>query len=117
MRFAPSTLAVSTSTSATGDDWDLFFPGYYTAHDERFEHNVGSHPIGRGFGSQWFFHSRDFDMLRSHVEQASGERWTYSGGTDLVLVNGWLPERGEPVIDWVSTQSGSLSEHADSTRR
>lgn len=38
-------------------------------------------------------------MLRSHVERLSGGRWAFSGGTDLVLVNGWIPEQGEPVID------------------
>ena len=98
----------------TGNAWDLFFPGYYSSSDPGFEQQTGSRPVGRGFAGEWFFSASDFDMLRSHVERSSGRRWAFSGGADLVVVNGWLPERGEPVIDWASTKSGTLREGAAS---
>lgn len=99
----------------TGDAWDLFFPGYYSSRDPGFERRTGARAVGRGFAGTWFFSPSDFDMLRSHVERASGGRWAFSGGTDLVLVNGWMPQEGEPVIDWASTKSGTLSEGAASS--
>jgi hypothetical protein len=111
----------------SGDTWDLFFPGYYrSSRDQTFEINTGARPVtrtrerpspvGRSYTADWYFSARDFDMLRRHVEESSGQRWQYSGGTDLVLINGWLPDRGEPSIDWVSTISGQVTDQADGTR-
>lgn len=95
----------------TGDTWDLFFPGYFRSpEDQEFEVGVGSHPIGQHFGKNWFFHPHDFEMFRSGLEQRSGHRWEYSGGTDLVLVNAWLVEQGEPVVDWASTICGQITD-------
>ena len=51
-----------------------------------------------------------FAGLRKHIETSSENRWQYSGGTDLVLINGWLAEQGEPTIDWVSTISGQITD-------
>jgi hypothetical protein len=38
------------------------------------------------------------------VQQMSEGRWRYSGGADLVLINGMLVDEGEQVIDWDSTR-------------
>ena len=101
----------------SGDTWDLFFPGYYRSPKSReFEINAGGRRVGQNFAENWYFSARDFDGLRRHVEYASERRWVYSGGTDLILINGWMPDRGEPTIDWASTISGRVTDQADGTR-
>jgi len=40
----------------------------------------------------------------------SRRRWSFSGNTALVLVGAWLTEEGEPIVDWPSTLSGTLTE-------
>lgn len=88
----------------TGDTWDLFFPGYYkSTQAARFEDETGARAVDVGYTDGWYFNARDFNMLREHVERASQGRWAFSGGTDLVLINGWMPDSGEPEIDWAST--------------
>jgi len=97
----------------TGETWDLFFPGYFSSVDEAETRRYpAARPVGRDFASTWYFSVSDFDALRLHVEQASERRWQYSGGSDLVLVNGWMPAEGEPTIDWASTISGQLTEQS-----
>lgn len=99
----------------TGETWDLFFPGYYTSDQRSLEHQLGSRSVGHRFAGEWYFNPTAFNIMRHHVELESQGRWVYSGGTDLVLINLWLPERGDPVIDWESVQSGSLTESSDGT--
>ena len=99
----------------TGDWWDLFFPGYYrSAGDGEGQHAAVR--VGRDYAGAWYFSAGDFNAMRDHVERASGRRWQYSGGSDLVLVNGWLPEEGEPTIDWASTIAGPVTDEAAGTR-
>jgi hypothetical protein len=95
----------------TGDAWDLFFPGYYRSEQgaDR-EQRTGAVPVGGAYAANWYFNFRDFDALRAHVELESGGSWAFSGGADLVLVNGWMPESGEIEIDWKSTLSGQLTD-------
>jgi hypothetical protein len=93
----------------TGDTWDLFFPGYFRSSDETFEEQVGSRRVGNGDLRGWYFDPSSFDQLRQEVESASRGRWQYSGSADLVLVNVYIPDRGNPEVDWESVQSGSLS--------
>ncbi|MFI2078034.1 hypothetical protein [Streptomyces triculaminicus] len=101
----------------TGNTWDLFFPGYYrSTQGYYFESQTGARPVGRAYSGNWYFNPGDFNDLRKHVEQSSDRRWEYSGGTDLVLVNGYLPDRGDPTIDWASTISGQVTEQATGTR-
>lgn len=101
----------------TGDTWDLFFAGYYRSTEgSYFEREAGARPVGRGYADTWYFHARDFNTLREHVEKSSEQRWEYSGGTDLVLVSGYLPERGEPTIDWASTIAGQVTDQATGVR-
>lgn len=101
----------------TGDTWDLFFPGYYVSTESaNFERETNARPVGHHFAGRWYFNASDFNMLRQHVEQASEGRWQYSGGTDLVLVGGWLVELGEPTIDWVSTISGQVTDRLEGAR-
>jgi len=100
----------------TGDTWHLFYPGYYRStmgHD--FEQGAGGRPIGRQYAADWYFSPKDFNELRRHVEQSSNQLWEYSGGTDLVLVNGWVPMRGEPTIDWASI-SGQITDQEEGTK-
>jgi hypothetical protein len=100
----------------TGDTWDLFFPGYYrSAENVESEQRVGSQPVGHGFASDWYFNPVCFNNLRDHIERSSEHRWNYSGGTDLVLINGWLVDYGEPTIDWISTISGQITDQGPDT--
>lgn len=93
----------------SGDTWDLFFPGYYRSADRRLESQVsGARPVGDQYAGDWYFNAVDFDFLRQHVEDSTERRWQYSGGSDLVLVNAYVPESGDPTIDWVSTLSGTI---------
>lgn len=93
----------------TGDNWDLFFPGYYRQDPKQPAYE--DRPIGYTRSSEWLFNALGFDIIRGCVERESGRRWHYSGDTDLVLVGGWLPEEGEPMIDWSLTMSGTLTDH------
>jgi len=90
----------------TGDAWDLFLPGY--VRDEK--KVPRERRLGGSYARGMSFAPEAFDSLRAHVEAESGGRWQYSGGTDLVLVNTWLSPDADPVIDWASTASGSLTE-------
>jgi hypothetical protein len=97
----------------TGNTWDLFFPGYYRSlKDPDCEPARDARPVGRGFAGDWFFHPREFNALREHVERESKRRWEYSGETDLVLINCFLADEGDPTIDWTSTISGTMSDVA-----
>lgn len=99
----------------SGATWDLFFAGYYRSDDRRLEHELQSQSVGHGFARDWYFNAMAFDMLRSHVERESQGLWSYSGGTDLVLINVWLPPSGDPTIDWDSVQFGCLSDREEGT--
>ena len=93
----------------SGNTWDLFFPGYYRSDDQGLENHVlGTRPVGDQYANDWFFNERDFDLMRQHVEDSTGQRWQYSGGSDLILVNAYVPEWGEPTVDWESIQSGVI---------
>jgi hypothetical protein len=94
----------------TADTWDLFFPGYHKSGRLDLERSAGSRQIGAGYTSSWFFNARDFDIFRREIEAASGRRWVYSGGTDLVVINGYMPDKGPITVDWASTFAGSLTE-------
>jgi hypothetical protein len=109
---SPTMRALDTSidylNQRTGDTWDLFFPGYYRQPSG--EPTYEDRPIGGGGISGWLFNALGFDLIRNHIERESRGRFTFSGNTDLVLVGAWLTEEGEPVIDWASTLSGTLTE-------
>jgi len=90
----------------TGDTWDLFFPGYYRSHRD-IPH---AQPIGHSFGRDLYFQPDGFNHLRKHIEDSSQGRWCYSGDTDLVLVNVYLPNLGEPTVDWRSIISGQITD-------
>jgi hypothetical protein len=95
----------------TADIWDLFFPGYYrSTQGAEAECRAGARPAGHDYASNWYFSPGSFNRLRQQIEESSGHLWEYSGGTDLVLVNAWLPERGELTIDWASTFSGQITD-------
>jgi hypothetical protein len=95
----------------TGDTWDLFFPGYFrSSKDPAFEIRVGGQRVGKNHLDDWFFNARDFDNFRRTVQKYSGDRWRYSGGTDLVLVTGSMETTGDPTIGWETTVSGSLTD-------
>lgn len=101
----------------TGDTWDLFFPGYYrSASESQGQPPAAARPAGRDYAGGWCFSASDFNALRGHIEQASGGRWQYSGSSDLVLINAWLPDEGEPAIDWASTISGQITDQVAGAR-
>lgn len=87
----------------TGDNWDLFFPGYFRPPDGRIDKRDLS--AGRTSQADWRFDPVGFDLLRRHVEESSGGLWGFSGNTDLVIIGGCLVALGEPLIDWSSTLS------------
>jgi hypothetical protein len=100
----------------TGDTWDLFLPGYYSSREGAdFERRAGAVPTGQYYTRDWYFHPGAFNSLREHIERSSEGRWHYSGGTDLVLIGGWMPDVGEPMIDWQSTISGRVTDPATAT--
>lgn len=92
----------------TGDIWDLFFPGYFRSKWD--EEASGARLLGFDYGRDWYFNAHDFELMRRDVERRAGGRWTYSGEADLVLVGGWLPDAGDPIVDWKSVLSGELLE-------
>jgi hypothetical protein len=95
----------------TADTWDLFFPGYYRSQKSLdFECKLDAQPVGHSYASNWYFSAREFNWLRRDIEDWSEHRWEYSGGTDLVLVNAWLPPQGDPTVDWASIISGQISD-------
>lgn len=94
----------------TGENWDLFFPGYYRARNPNSERRFGAQPVGDEFLADWYFHPRDFDLFRTDIERLSEGRWQYSGTTDLVLAAAWLASDSEPAVDWATTVSGSLTD-------
>lgn len=100
----------------TGDTWDLFFPGYF-APDPRWnlQRDPRFTPVGRTHARHWYFDAWAFDGLRQHIEASSQGRWEYSGGTDLVLIHGWMLAEGEPIIDWASTAAGVVTDESTAT--
>lgn len=90
----------------TGDTWDLFFPGYFrfTTLDWRRRLGARTKQVARN----WYFDTRGFEVLRRHIETNTDGRWNYSGGTDLVLLQAFVPRDGDPVVDWATIGSGSL---------
>jgi len=95
----------------TGDTWDLHFPGYARRLVE------GDEPVGSRHLRSWSFDPRDFDALRVRIERNARGRWSYSGGTDLVLTSVWLPVAPEPPqIAWESTLSGCVTDAGTGTR-
>lgn len=114
----PDSVAIRTLDSRreyfdyrTGDSWDLFFPGYYrSSKGAEFERRAGARPAGTSDLEEWFFSPRDFNAFRRDVSDRTNGLWHYSGGTDLVLVPGWLPADGEPLLYWDETLSGSVTD-------
>ena len=101
----------------TGDTWDLFFPGYYKS--SKVNHSgkpTRSRRVGRCYTNDWYFSANGFNMLREYVERSSAGRWQYSGDVDLVLVNGWRVEGSDPIVDWVSTISGQITDQMAGTK-
>ena len=113
----------------TGDTWDLFFPGYSRIHSGRtpapsamnralryhIEAERGAVLPLPGYTDRWRFSANDFNTMRADVERLSSRRWSYSGGTDLVITGGWMPLVGEIAIDWELTASACIAEHLDAT--
>jgi hypothetical protein len=116
--FAPPDTDTFRSLDASGDifnvrtgaTWDMFFPGYHQAENDYLESQAGSRRVGHQFAHNWYFNANDFDRFRHRVEKASGGRWAYSGGADLVLVMAYMPDRGPIIIDWESTLAGPLTD-------
>jgi len=93
----------------SGAGWDLLWPGYYRSERSvGFESECGADPVGSGFAANWYFNAQEFNTLRETIERKSQGRWAYSGNSDLVLVNAWIPLRGEPTNDWESTAAGEV---------
>ncbi|HEX8750128.1 MAG TPA: hypothetical protein VF732_03365, partial [Nitrospira sp.] len=97
----------------TGDNWDLFFPGYFQPTPEQ---GLGKRDqvLASEAGNGWNFDPLAFNLMREHVEEHSG--WEYSGETDLVLIGCYLVEEGEPIVDWDLTLSGNVTDSAMGTK-
>lgn len=57
------------------------------------------HPGSRG----WYWSPRLFNEFRRELEQATDGRWTFSGSSDLVVVNVLGGGGVEGTVDWAST--------------
>lgn len=101
----------------TGSTWDLFVPGYYrlTGYSATRVAVDGHRVSGQGPDSL-YFSPRGFDDLRRHVQEQTGNRWQYSGEADLVLLSAWLPESGDPTVDWQSVLAGQISDSPSGQR-
>lgn len=94
----------------TGDTWDLYFPGYHRSSRGHQPELADLRPVGDAYASEWYFSPASFNKIRSEIERSSARRWEYSGGTDLVLTNGWVLPGGDLTVDWASTISGQVSD-------
>jgi hypothetical protein len=95
----------------TGDLWNLYFPGYET------ERRPGAQSVGRRFTRGWYFYPEAFDRRRREISRLSDERWEYSGGVDLVLVNVVVGRDRTVQIDWTSIFSTNLAEQHGASDR
>lgn len=92
----------------TGNTWDLFFPGYYASERGAFPYTPQVQ-VGAENGRSWYFDEFGFNEIREHVERGTNREWQYRGeGCELVLLNVYLQEQGDPIVDWESVQSGVL---------
>jgi len=94
--------------------WDLFFPGYFRHMPEQPIAGGRDRLVGSEGGEEWYFDPLAFNEMRRYVGENSG--WKYSGETDLVLVGGYLVEKGSPIVDWDLTLSGSVTDPKTGTR-
>jgi hypothetical protein len=92
----------------TGNDWDLFFPGYYSAPEKL-------HPSDRALETAkgtWWFSARAFDAARREVMAWSEDRWSYSGGADLLLADACIYDAVPFDVEWGSLVGGQLEGRA-----
>jgi hypothetical protein len=82
----------------TGEDWDLFFPGYYQSARQRDRADIRVETTP----TRWWFDAVEFDRKRRSLEHWSAGRWTYSGEADLLLVEASVPATGDPEMKWES---------------
>ena len=99
----------------TGDDWDLFFPGYFTFDTPELAQNTDqllkdAIHVGDVDDLPWFFNPSYFEKFRKELEHGAKGRWTYSGETDLVVLSVYLHDQGAPTVDWESLQAGQLTD-------
>ena len=99
----------------TGDDWHLFFPGYFTFETPEVTVNTerlfqGAYHVDEIDDSRWFFSPSYFEKFRRDIERESEGRWAYSGETDLVILSVYLPSRGISTPDWESMLAGKLTD-------
>jgi len=97
----------------SAEKWDAFFAGYYTSDADNLERQVGSQLVGERQVSHWYFNASYFNSFRNEIETATGGNWKYSGGSDILAVSAWIRPHGDPIIDWASLVSGSLTEPLD----
>ena len=87
----------------SGDDWDVFFPGYY-------RYGSMGDPNQVELDEYWGFSPRAYDGFRRDLEVRTVRRWRFSGESELVALNAFLTPVG-PTVDFASVVSGPLSEH------
>lgn len=92
--------------SRTGETWDLVLPGYFNASEQI--DTAGSFKIASASTSSWGFDANAFNSLRKFIEIKSDFRWRYSGNADIVLINCYITDTGEPLFDWESTLSADI---------
>lgn len=86
----------------SGEDWDVFFPGYY-------RYGSMGDPEAVKLDEYWGFSPRAFDSFRRELEQKSESRWRSDGESELVAMNATLVPGG-PVVDFASVVNGPLTE-------
>jgi hypothetical protein len=86
----------------SGDDWDVFFPGYYAYE------SLGD-PQEIVLDEPWGFSPRAFDCFRRDLEVRTEQRWRFRGESELVAMNVILTADGA-AVDFTSVVSGPLTE-------
>lgn len=87
----------------TGDDWDVFFPGY-------FQGRTMDDPNEILLDGGWGFSPRAFNDFRRVLESKTARRWTYSGGSDLILLDMVTMPDGFVTGDYASVLSGPMTD-------
>ena len=91
---------------ASGADWDLFFPGYYEASEERTLGDIDV-PTQK---SDWWFSPQAFRIVCQRLNKFSKGAWRYSGGAELLVVATTVSATVPPKIDWETLGVAKIGE-------
>lgn len=68
----------------TGAKVHFYFVGFFDKKTPNYTERVRECPFG--IDSEWYFSSRCFSRVQQRFEERTSSRWSYTGGTDLLIV-------------------------------